>query len=132
MNTEKTNAGRPTNDDEAATGHVHIRTTLARKGQWVRAARKDGKKLSEWATEILDKASGYDCGEQIFKVAHYPKTTYTIRMGEVEFSGYATEQEAQSRIAEIQEIAGQDGVKHFKDRQFQIIKITTNETMMKR
>jgi hypothetical protein len=30
MKIVKTKACRPTNDDEAATGHIHIRTTLAR------------------------------------------------------------------------------------------------------
>lgn len=55
-------AGRPTNDTVAATGHVHIRTTLPRKGHWVRAAKP--KTLAAWATEILDKASGYESPEQ--------------------------------------------------------------------
>lgn len=53
--------GRPPISGETATGHIHIRTTLTRKGHWVRAARP--KSLAQWATEILDKASGYDGGE---------------------------------------------------------------------
>lgn len=47
--------GRPPIGGETATGHVHVRTTLPRKGRWVRAARP--KTLAQWATEILDKAS---------------------------------------------------------------------------
>jgi hypothetical protein len=50
--------GRPPISGETAKGHVHIRTTLARKGHWVRAARP--KSLAQWATEILDGASGYE------------------------------------------------------------------------
>jgi len=50
--------GRPPINGETATGHIHIRTTLPRKGHWARAARP--KSLAQWATEILDKASGYE------------------------------------------------------------------------
>jgi hypothetical protein len=54
-------AGRPPISGETAKGHIHIRTTLPRKGHWVRAARP--KSLAQWATEILDKASGYESPE---------------------------------------------------------------------
>lgn len=50
--------GRPTNDDVAATGHIHIRTTLARKSAYVRAAKP--QKLTEWIFQNLDKAAGYE------------------------------------------------------------------------
>ena len=49
--------GRPPIDGERATGNIHIRSTLARKNAYVRAAKP--KSLAAWATEILDKASGY-------------------------------------------------------------------------
>jgi hypothetical protein len=42
----------------AATGHIHIRTTMKRKSAYVRAASP--KKLTDWIFENLDKASGYD------------------------------------------------------------------------
>lgn len=49
--------GRPPRDGAAATGHIHIRTTLARKSAYVRAARP--LKLAEWVTEQLDRAAKY-------------------------------------------------------------------------
>ena len=49
--------GRPPIAGETATGHIHIRSTMARKNAYVRAAKP--KSLAAWATEILDKASGY-------------------------------------------------------------------------
>lgn len=50
--------GRPLRNDVAATGHVHIRTTLSRKAAWVRAAKP--RKLAEWMTENLDRAAKYE------------------------------------------------------------------------
>jgi hypothetical protein len=49
--------GRPTQEAEGKTGHIHIRTTLRRKSAYVRAAR--GKALAEWMTEVCDRESGY-------------------------------------------------------------------------
>lgn len=49
--------GRPIQDGEAATHHIHLRTTAARKNAYVRAARG---KLSAWIFAQLDRAAGYD------------------------------------------------------------------------
>ena len=49
--------GRPPLDGEAAMSWIQLRTTQARKGAYVRAA--NGRKLSEWVFEHLDKAAGY-------------------------------------------------------------------------
>lgn len=49
--------GRPPAEGEAAKGHIHLRTTMARKNAYVRAARPKG--LSEWITDHLDRAAGY-------------------------------------------------------------------------
>jgi len=57
MKTEILKVGRPPRDGEAAVGHIHIRTTLARKIAYVRAAQP--RKLTEWVFEHLDKAAGY-------------------------------------------------------------------------
>jgi hypothetical protein len=46
---------------EAALGHIHLRTTLARKSAYVRAA-KPGK-LTAWVFSVLDKAAGYTPGQ---------------------------------------------------------------------
>lgn len=54
---DKPKRGRPTRDGSAAVGHIHLRTTLERKGAYVRAARP--RKLAEWMTAELDRASGY-------------------------------------------------------------------------
>lgn len=54
---EQPKLGRPPKSGEAATGHIHIRTTLARKAAYVRAAK--GQPLAEWMTENLDRISGY-------------------------------------------------------------------------
>lgn len=54
--------GRPPRDGEAATGHVHIRTTLHRKSAWVRAAKP--LSLARWATLHLDRAAKYESSEQ--------------------------------------------------------------------
>lgn len=50
----------PLKDGEAATGHIHLRTTLARKSAYVRAAKP--RKLTEWMFEHLDRAAGYKPG----------------------------------------------------------------------
>ena len=52
-------AGRPMNDSVAATGHIHLRVTLARKGWYVRTARLCNQTLAEWMQQELDKSSGY-------------------------------------------------------------------------
>ena len=50
--------GRPPDDDEPATGHIHLRVTMERKNRYVRAARKRNLKLSKWMTDALDRESG--------------------------------------------------------------------------
>lgn len=51
------NSGRkPKRDGETADAHIHVRTTLARKSAYVRAARPE--KLSDWITRHLDRAAG--------------------------------------------------------------------------
>ena len=48
----------PLPEGQAATGDIHIRTTLARKNAYVKAAKP--KKLTEWIFEKLDKAADYN------------------------------------------------------------------------
>ena len=55
-------AGRPPREGVSALGHIHIRTTMARKSAYVRAA-KPGK-LTDWIVEQLDRAAGYTPDEQ--------------------------------------------------------------------
>ena len=50
-------AGRPLNDSAPASGHIHLRVTMARKNAYVHAAKK--KKLTAWIFAQLDKAAGY-------------------------------------------------------------------------
>lgn len=50
--------GRPPRDGVAASGHLHIRTTLHRHSAWVRAAGR--KPLSVWVTTTLDRAARYE------------------------------------------------------------------------
>ncbi len=57
MNATNPKSGRPPREAESAVGHIHIRTTLERKGIYKRAAR--GKSLAEWMTEVCDRAAGY-------------------------------------------------------------------------
>ena len=47
----------PKREADRATSQIQMRTTGARKAAYVRAAHP--RKLSEWITEQLDKASGY-------------------------------------------------------------------------
>lgn len=47
--------GRPPVDEEAATGHIHLRVTAERKAAYVRAARPG--KLSAWIVAQLDRAA---------------------------------------------------------------------------
>ena len=54
--------GRPPTDGVTAEGHVHIRTTLHRKGAWVHAAKP--LSLAAWATQHLDRAAKYESPEQ--------------------------------------------------------------------
>lgn len=46
-------------DDKAATGWIQTRVTMARKNAYVKAARKTGKKLTDWIFENCDKAANY-------------------------------------------------------------------------
>ena len=52
-------AGRPTTDGQPATGHIHLRVTLARKGWYVRTARLYNQALAEWMQQECDKSSDY-------------------------------------------------------------------------
>ena len=49
--------GRPAKDGVPADAQIQIRTTLARKSAYVRAAQPLG--LSEWVLAQCDQASGY-------------------------------------------------------------------------
>jgi hypothetical protein len=51
--------GRPLTDGVAATGHIHLRVTLARKGWYVRTARLYNQTLAEWMQQECDKSSSY-------------------------------------------------------------------------
>lgn len=55
--TEQKQTGRPPNDGERASAWIQLRTTRARKGAYVRAARPG--KLTDWVFGHLDKAAGY-------------------------------------------------------------------------
>ncbi len=59
--TTKPKRGRPVEEGEPASGHIHIRTTLSRKSAYVRAARP--QKLTDWIFENLDKAAGYEAAK---------------------------------------------------------------------
>ena len=48
------NASKP--EEEKLTSFLYIRAHPAHKSAWVRTASKQGKKLSVWVTETLDKA----------------------------------------------------------------------------
>jgi hypothetical protein len=54
--------GRPPIAGETATGQIQLRTTMARKSAYVRAAKP--KKLTEWIFRHLDKAAGYEPPQQ--------------------------------------------------------------------
>lgn len=49
--------GRPPKDGQSADAQIQLRTTLARKSAYVRAAKP--RKLTEWIFDQLDKASGF-------------------------------------------------------------------------
>ena len=57
MNNPETKQGRPLTDETPASGHIHLRVTMERKNKYVRAARRLKKGLSEWMTEMCDKAA---------------------------------------------------------------------------
>ena len=62
-NMEDTNQpkrGRPLVDDTAADGHIHLRVTMERKNSYVHAARRKQQKLSEWMTQVCDKAAAIE------------------------------------------------------------------------
>lgn len=59
MNTTPNPLGRPPLDGEPAEAHIMLRVTQRRKSTYVRAANRRKQKLTHWATEHLDKASGY-------------------------------------------------------------------------
>jgi len=42
---------------ERASHWLQVRVTKTQKGEWVRASRERGQKLSEWVCEHLDKAA---------------------------------------------------------------------------
>lgn len=43
--------------DEGATSFMHIRLTPSQKASYVKAAQREGKKLTEWVIESLDRQS---------------------------------------------------------------------------
>ena len=47
----------PKSGGESANSHLHMRVTREQKTAYVRAAVAENKKLSEWVTEKLDKAT---------------------------------------------------------------------------
>lgn len=49
--------GQPPKDGVRADAQIQLRTTLARKNAYVKAAKP--RKLTEWIFEKLDKESGY-------------------------------------------------------------------------
>ena len=51
--------GRPLTDSVAATGHIHLRVTMARKGWYVRTAQLYNQTLAEWMQQECDKSSSY-------------------------------------------------------------------------
>lgn len=55
---EQPQRGRPPIEGETATGQIQLRTTMARKNAYVKAAKP--KKLTAWIFEHLDKAAGYE------------------------------------------------------------------------
>lgn len=57
MKDQKPGPGRPSNDEESAVGHIHMRVTMERKNSYVRAARCKKLKLTEWIVETCDKAA---------------------------------------------------------------------------
>lgn len=57
-NTDQPKRGRPPIAGETATGQIQLRTTMARKNAYVRAAKP--KKLTEWIFCHLDKAANYN------------------------------------------------------------------------
>lgn len=54
--------GRPPIAGETAGAHIHIRTTLKRKLAYMKAARP--RKLTDWITDKLDAAAGYDSKQE--------------------------------------------------------------------
>jgi len=50
--------GRPkgTTKDDSKQGVVRFRCDLSRKGEWVRKARKAGKSLTQWLTDLANDA----------------------------------------------------------------------------
>ena len=51
-NTGKKNALK---GDDVADAYLHIRCTKAQKGEYIKASRSKGLKLTQWALEHLDK-----------------------------------------------------------------------------
>jgi len=51
--------GRPLNDSVAATGHIHLRITMERKGWYVRYARLHGRTLADWIQQTCDAECEY-------------------------------------------------------------------------
>jgi len=58
--TDQPKRGRPPVDDTAADGHIHLRVTMERKNSYVHAARRKQQKLSEWLTQVCDKAAAIE------------------------------------------------------------------------
>jgi hypothetical protein len=65
MNPAAQQLGRPLTDSTPATGHIHLRVTLARKGWYVRMARLHNLTLAEWMQRVCDEGSGYPPKSQL-------------------------------------------------------------------
>jgi len=59
---EQPKRGRPPIAGETATGQIQLRTTMARKNAYVKAAKP--KSLAAWMFDQCDKAAGYEPTEQ--------------------------------------------------------------------
>ena len=62
MTLDQPKRGQPPKDGVAATGHIQLRVTLARKNAYVRAAKP--KSLSAWMFANLDPIAKYEPTEQ--------------------------------------------------------------------
>ena len=65
---ETGNPGRPLTDSTPASGHIHLRVTMERKGWYVRTARLHNQTLAEWMQQECDKSSDYPPTDQYERV----------------------------------------------------------------
>ena len=57
--------GRPLTGSTPASGHIHLRVTMERKGWYVRTARLYNQTLAEWMQRVCDEESGYPPQSQL-------------------------------------------------------------------